>query len=107
MSLRLHGVKSSGSPFNEAFSVNHHHRKILHAIFAHPVNSNLDVKDVTHVLTGLGAEIDNKTGSRIGVALNGHAAAFHLTNHGLLKAEVLQVRKFLESCGVTPEAYPL
>lgn len=49
--------------------MNHHHRKILHAIFAHPVHSNLDVKDVTHVFTGLGAEIDNKTGSRIGVAL--------------------------------------
>jgi hypothetical protein len=87
--------------------MNHHHRKTLHAIFAHPVNSNLDVKDVTHVLTGLGAQIDNKTGSRIGVALNGHVAAFHLSNHSLLKAEVLQVRKFLESCGVTPEAYPL
>jgi hypothetical protein len=87
--------------------MNHHHRKILHAIFAHPVDSNLDVKDVTHVLAGLGAQIDNKTGSRIGVALNGHGAAFHLSNHSLPKAEVLQVRKFLESCGVTPEAYPL
>jgi hypothetical protein len=52
---------------------------------------------------GLGAQIDNKTGSRIGVALNRHAAAFHLSNHSLLKAEALQVRKFLESCGVTPE----
>jgi hypothetical protein len=39
----------------------------------------------------------------IGVALNGHAAAFHLSNHSLGKAEVLQVLKFLESSGVTPE----
>ena len=62
------------------------------------------MKDVAHVLAGLGAEIDNKTGSRIGVALNGHAAALRLGNHSLLKAEVLQVRKFLESCGVTPES---
>jgi len=38
--------------------VNHHQRKVLHAIFAHPVNANLDLKDVTNVLTGLGAEID-------------------------------------------------
>ena len=87
--------------------MNHHHRKILHAIFAHPVQSNLDAKDVTHVLAGLGADIDSKTGSRIGVSLNGYAAAFHLTSHSLLKAEVLQVRKFLESCGVTPDAYPI
>jgi hypothetical protein len=25
----------------------------------------------------------------------------------LLKAEVMQVRKFLESCGITAEAYPV
>lgn len=87
--------------------MNHHHRKVLHAIFAHPLAANLDLKDVEHVLTGLGSEIDNRSGSRIGVALNGRNASFHLTNHSLLKAEVLQVRKFLESCGVTPEAYPL
>ena len=41
-------------------AVNHHQRKVLHAIFAHPVNANLDLKDVTNVLTGLGAEIDAK-----------------------------------------------
>ena len=26
--------------------MNHHQRKVLHAIFAHPVNANLDLKDV-------------------------------------------------------------
>jgi len=40
--------------------VNHHQRKVLHAIFAHPVNANLDLKDVTNVLAALGAEIDAK-----------------------------------------------
>ncbi len=87
--------------------MNHHHRKILHAIFAHPINANLDLKDVASVLAGLGAEIDAKTKSRLGVTLNGHAAVLHLTNHSLMKAEVMQIRKFLESWGVTGEAYPL
>ncbi len=87
--------------------MNHHHRKILHAIFAHPVNANLDFKDVASVLAGLGAEIDAKTKSRLGVTLNGRAAVLHLTSHSLMKAEVMQIRKFLESCGVTAEAYPL
>ena len=41
------------------------------------------------------------------MALNGHAAAFHLSNHSLLKAEVLQVRKFLESCGISAGAFPV
>ena len=76
--------------------VNHHHRKVLHAIFAHPVNANLDLKDVTNLLIGLGAEIDSKTKSRIGVTLNGQTAILHLTNHSLMKAEVMQIRKFLE-----------
>ena len=77
-------------------AVNHHQRKVLHAIFAHPVNANLDLNDVTNVLTGLGAEIDAKAKSWIGVKLNGRSAILHLTNHSLLKAEVMQIRKFLE-----------
>ena len=76
--------------------MNHHHRKILQAIFAHPVNANLDLKDVTNVLTGLGAEIDARTKSRIGITLNGQTTILHLTHHSLLKAEVMQIRKFLE-----------
>jgi hypothetical protein len=53
-------------------TVNHHQRKVLHAIFAHPINANLemkDVKDVVNVLNGLGAEIDAKSKSRLGVTL--------------------------------------
>ena len=87
--------------------MNHHQRKVLHAIFAHPVSANLDLKDVTGVLAGLGAEIDAKTKSRIGVTLNGQTTFLHLTNHSLLKAEVMQIRKFLESCGISAGAFPV
>jgi hypothetical protein len=41
------------------------------------------------------------------MALDGTRAAFHLTNHSLSKAEVLQIRTFLETCGITPDKYPL
>ncbi|HZZ62629.1 MAG TPA: hypothetical protein VFE63_15940 [Roseiarcus sp.] len=87
--------------------MNHHQRKVLHAIFAHPVNANLDLKDVLNVLTGLGAEIDAKTKSRIAVALNGQTTILHLTTHSLMKAEVMQIRKFLESCGISAAAFPV
>jgi hypothetical protein len=87
--------------------VNHHQRKVLHAIFAHPVNANLDMKDIEAVLNGLGAEIDARTKSRIGVKLHGHETTLHLANHPLSKAEVMQVRKFLEGCGVSGEAFPV
>ena len=86
--------------------MNHHQRKVLHAIFAHPVNANLDLKDVMGMLTALGADMDAKTKSRIGITLNGQTAVLHLTQHSLLKAEVMQIRKFLELCGISAGAYP-
>ena len=87
--------------------MNHHQRKVLHAIFAHPLNANLEMKDIVNVLNGLGAEIDAKSKSRLGVTLNGRTTVLHLASHSLLKAEVMQIRKFLESCGITAEAYPI
>ena len=86
--------------------MNHHQRKILHAIFAHPVNANLEMKDIEAVLHGLGAELETRTKSRLGVKLNGKETSLHLANHTLLKAEVMQVRKFLEACGVSVGAFP-
>ena len=61
--------------------MNHHQRKVLHAIFAHPLNANLEMKDVVNVLSGLGAEIDAKSKSRLGVMLNGRTMVLHLTSH--------------------------
>ena len=87
--------------------MNHHQRKLLHAIFAHPLNANLEMKDIVNVLNGLGAEIDTKSKSRLGVTLNGHTMVLHLASHSLLKADVMQIRKFLESSGITAEAYPV
>jgi phage gp36-like protein len=87
--------------------MNHQHRKTLHALFAHPINSNIDFKKVVHLLEDAGAEVDNKAGNRIGVKLNGHSAAFTHAHHDLPKEELIQVRKFLESCEITPEKFPL
>ena len=86
--------------------MNHRHRKTLHALFAHPLSSNVDFKEVIHVLEELGAEIDNKSGNRVGVKLNGHSAAFTHANHSLPKEEVVQIRTFLVQCGVGPAQYP-
>lgn len=87
--------------------MNHHQRKVLHAIFAHPVSANLEMRDIETALNGLGAEIDSKTKNRIGVRLNGKEVILHLANHTLLRAEVMQIRKFLEVCGVSPGPFPV
>src|SRR6516225_8909132 len=83
-------------------TMNHHQRKVLHAIFAHPLNANLEMKDIVNVLNALGAEIDAKSKSRLGVTLNGRTTVLHLSSHSLLKAEVIQIRKFPESAGLRP-----
>ena len=83
--------------------MNHHHRKLLHAIFAHPVSSNIAVKDIESVLRELGGEISAAHSGKIHVTLKGHSANFSHAKHSLPKQEVQQVRKFIETCGVDPE----
>jgi hypothetical protein len=88
--------------------MNHHHRKILHALFAHPMSGNIALKDVESVFRELGAEVSSAHSGRTHVTLNGHTANFGHADHSLPKDEVHQVRKFLETCGVDPERdYPL
>ena len=87
--------------------MNHHHRVTLHALFAHPISANIDFKKVMHVFEELGAEVENRAGNRVHVKLNNQSAIFTHAQHSLPKEEVVQVKKFLETCGVTPEKYPL
>ena len=87
--------------------MNHHHRKILHAFFAHPVSANIEFRDVEHVMVMLGAEVDAKTGNRVDVALNGQTTVLHRNHDTLTKVDVLHIRKFLEGCGISPEAFPV
>jgi hypothetical protein len=87
--------------------MNHRHRKVLHAIFAHPISANIDFTEIIHVLEGLGAVVENKSGNRVGVKLNGHSVAFTHANKSTPKEEVVQIRHFLETCGIKPEEYPV
>lgn len=87
--------------------MNHRHRKIVHAIFAHPIPANLDFKEVESTLRELGALIEERNGSRIAVTLNGHTVLFHHAQHSVPKDEVVQIRRFLASCGIAPEQYPI
>lgn len=88
--------------------MNHRHRKVLHALFAHPVSANIHFRDVESVFKELGAELGHSGNGRLTVRLSGHSAAFHAGGHSVPKEEVAQIRKFLETCGVEPgRDYPL
>lgn len=87
--------------------MNHHHRKVLHALFSHPISANIDFRKVVHLFEDLGAEVENRSGNRVHIKLNGHSAVFAHGQHDLPKEEVVQIRKFFETCGITPDGYPL
>ncbi len=74
--------------------MNHKHRTTLHALFAHPMSSNIDPKMVKAMLEE--------------VTLNGFTHGFHDIHHSLPKDEVATLRKFLTDAGVDPvRDYPL
>ena len=87
--------------------MNHHHRKILHSLFDHPISANIAFRDVERLLEDLGATLEPRSGARIAVTLNGQTASFHKAHHSIPKDEVVTIRHFLQSCGIDPVKYPV
>jgi len=82
--------------------MNHHHRKVLHALFAHPVSANIDPKAVQAALVELGAEVTHGGHGHLRVSLNGHTHGFHDAHHSLSKDAVVELRHFLTLAGIDP-----
>ena len=57
--------------------MNHKHRATLHALFAHPMSSNIDPKIVKSMLEELGAEITYSRHNHLLVTLKGFTHGFH------------------------------
>ncbi len=88
--------------------MNHKHRNTLHALFAHPVSSNIDPKSAYAVIEALGGEVDHGGHGQVVIKLNGHTHGAHAAHHALSKDEVAGLRKFLETAGINPERdFPL
>jgi hypothetical protein len=87
--FRIFGVKNLAEA-----EMNHHHRKILHSFFAHPMSANIAMKDVERVFRELGANIKSAHSGKMHVTLNGHNMNFTHASHSLHKVEVHQVKNF-------------
>jgi hypothetical protein len=88
--------------------MNHKHRKVLHALFAHPVSANISMHDVEAVLKELGGTIEQRRGARRGVHLKDHFTELSHTSHSLQPMQVQQVRKLIAEAGIDPvRDYPL
>jgi hypothetical protein len=84
--------------------VNSKQKATLEAIFAKPVPSNLQWREIESLLSALGAEISEGSGSRVRIGLHGVRAVFHRPHPSPTtdRGAVVSMRRFLIAAGVTP-----
>ncbi len=88
--------------------MNHRHRKLLHALFSHPMPANLDRHDVETMLSEIGAEIDRTNHGHLIASHAGHSVSLHASERDLSKDDVNHLKKFIGACGIDPARdYPL
>ena len=79
-------------------------RRTLEAIFAEPVNGNLEWRKIESLLKALGCEVTEGRGSAVMFRRDGIYARFHRPHphKEALPYRVLAAREFLTCIGVTP-----
>ncbi|MEK8089540.1 type II toxin-antitoxin system HicA family toxin [Thermithiobacillus plumbiphilus] len=84
--------------------MNSTHRKTLEALFANPVNGNIEWRRVEALFRALDCRIIEGAGSSITVERDGVRAYFHRPHpqKEALKYRVRDAREFLEKIGETP-----
>ena len=84
--------------------MNTRQRKTFSAIFADPINGNIEWRSIESLLIALEYQIIEGSGSRVTFLLNGQRADFHRPHPGkeALRYRVKDVRLFLQRAGVTP-----
>lgn len=80
------------------------HAKTLAAIFSRPVSSTIAWSDIESLFVALGAEVNEREGSRIAVVLFGEVRVFHRPHPSpdTDKGAVASIRKWLEENGEAP-----
>lgn len=80
------------------------HQKTLSQIFTRPISGGIKWADIEALLLALGADIEEREGSRIGVVLFGQVRVFHRPHPSpdTDKGAVASIRKWLAENGVTP-----
>lgn len=80
------------------------HQRTLAQIYTRPISANIKWADIESLFVALGAEVEEREGSRIGVDLFGEIRVFHRPHPApdTDKGAVAGVRKWLEQNGVTP-----
>ena len=81
---------------------------MLDQTFVHPVNPDLHFRDIETIFTELRGDLSHCGSGNLQAKLNGRMANFYKPSHAAAKQQVIQLREFIESCGLDPERdYPL
>jgi hypothetical protein len=84
--------------------MNSKHKKTLEAIFANPVNGNLEWARMEALLVSVGCRVIEGSGSSVTLEKDGLRAYFHRPHpeKEALRYRVRLVREYLDKIGVTP-----
>ena len=82
-----------------------YHRRTLEAVFRDPVSATIVWDDVESMLIHLGARVQEGSGSRVAVFLNGLRAVFHRPHpeKEAERATIRKVRKLITAAGLEPD----
>ena len=80
------------------------HQRTLERIFGRPTSGNIPWKDIESLFVAMGAEISERSGSRVAVVLFGEVRVFHRPHPSpsTVKGAVSSIRKWLEHYEVMP-----
>lgn len=80
------------------------HQRVIDLICARPLSANIQWRDIEALFIELGAEVEERAGSRVSVFLFGEVRVFHRPHPSpdTDKGAVASVRKWLEQHGVEP-----
>ena len=87
--------------------MSHKQGQLLRAIFHDPISGNIHWREVESLLHHLGAAIEQLSGARLRVKLNGVEGILHRPHHGntLDKSAVRHLREYLAHARATPSQY--
>ena len=80
------------------------HLKTLNIIFTKPISANIKWADIEALFIALGAQVNERAGSRIAVVLDGEVQVYHRPHPQPTtdKGAVASVRKWLDGLGYSP-----
>ena len=88
--------------------MSHKHERLLETIFRDPPSNNLHWREIESLLIHLGATVENLSGARVRVKLNGYEDTLHRPHHGsgtFGRQDVKHLREVLARGRVTPALY--